>query len=437
MADSDDDVVRSVNMAARLGCASMPYLTGIAAQMRVSVDDRVATAGVFASGRLLVNRTWFAALRAGDACFVVAHEMLHLALQSHARAAGTDARLFNIAHDYVINDMLENALQMRTPADGLRQEGARFRSAEDLAHKLGERIAAAEPDPFWHPRAQPWQQHTKPPPPPTTTTALGLALQQAGRSFAVASKPEAARLLLDAEGDLFSEELEASLFPDEARDVLRARCVSMQTAALHSVSLKLLHDRTAKLFPAGATGNTDEEFRALQSAYQGGWEAAMQPWLDGVAPGRRTWSRASRRGAERQDVILAGRRRDGWLLCVVLDVSASMHGEMSRALGVIAKACDAVGVDVVRVVECDVTVSADACLSPAELELHRIRGFGGTELTPALERLAEDADVHAVVVITDSEREIAPRAWPFEVFCLLTTEVIWKPVRVRIVPGSA
>jgi predicted metal-dependent peptidase len=74
------------------------------------------SAGIFASGRLLVNPDWFEELAFPDQVFVMAHELLHLALQSHERSIGTDPARFNIAHDCIINDVLVEALGRPIPA---------------------------------------------------------------------------------------------------------------------------------------------------------------------------------------------------------------------------------------------------------------------------------------------------------------------------------
>ena len=49
----------------------------------------------------------------------MAHEMLHLCLESHERGIGTERQLFNYAHDYIINDMLAAELGRRPPRGGL------------------------------------------------------------------------------------------------------------------------------------------------------------------------------------------------------------------------------------------------------------------------------------------------------------------------------
>ncbi len=72
---------------------------------------------------------------------------------------------------------------------------------------------------------------------------------------------------------------------------------------------------------AGAASQTVD---ALRGIYRTPWELALQHWLESVAPGDRTFARASRRGAGRADIVLPGRKREGWILNIVLDTSGSM-----------------------------------------------------------------------------------------------------------------
>jgi predicted metal-dependent peptidase len=146
---------------------------------------------------------------------------------------------------------------------------------------------------------------------------------------------------------------------------------------------------------------------------------ALQRWLESVAPGPRTFARPSRRGAERTDVVLPGRRREGWILNVVLDTSGSMTDEIPRALGAIADFCDAVAVDQIRLIQCDTAVTADRFLTPDELARHEITGYGGSDLSPALRFLADDARVEAVIVLTDGDIEYPPEAMPYSVLWVL------------------
>src|SRR4051812_11635619 len=99
--------------------------------------------------------------------------------------------------------------------------------------------------------------------------------------------------------------------------------------------------------------------------------------MDAVAPGPRTFSRPSRRGADRTDCVLAGRRREGWALHVVLDTSGSMVEVLPVALGALASFCETAGVAQVHVLQCDDEVTRDDWVAPEELAEYRIAGFGG------------------------------------------------------------
>ena len=99
---------------------SLPHFSGLAHYVRLQLDNRVPAMGVFASGRILVNREFVAKLHDDELVFVLAHEFYHLALRTHDRAQGSDAKLFNVAHDYVINDILREELAFSyVPANGL------------------------------------------------------------------------------------------------------------------------------------------------------------------------------------------------------------------------------------------------------------------------------------------------------------------------------
>jgi predicted metal-dependent peptidase len=125
--------------------------------------------------------------------------------------------------------------------------------------------------------------------------------------------------------------------------------------------------------------------------------------------------RASRRGAEREDVVLPGRQRYAMMLNVILDTSGSMAEEIAPALGAIADFCETAGVDEVRVLQCDTVVTSDAMLSPAELAEFRVSGYGGSDLSPAIRAFAEDARVQAAIVITDGDILYPAEPPPFAV----------------------
>src|SRR5206468_3915623 len=64
------------------------------------------------------------------------HELLHLALRTHSRAMGGNHEHFNIAHDYIINDMLASSLGRSVPEGGMVLPDARTISAEQIVRMI-------------------------------------------------------------------------------------------------------------------------------------------------------------------------------------------------------------------------------------------------------------------------------------------------------------
>ncbi len=126
----------------RLVTVPLPYLAGLAAAVRVTLDDRVPTMGVFASGRMLVNPEFADRLSDNDLVFVLAHELLHLALRTHERAKGSVPLEFNYAHDYIINDIL----RARSASRAFRPAGSTCRArASDPPRTSSSRCARPAP----------------------------------------------------------------------------------------------------------------------------------------------------------------------------------------------------------------------------------------------------------------------------------------------------
>lgn len=365
-------ILTRITRGMRVVAATLPHLTGLAAAVRIALDDRVPTMGVFASGRLVANPAFTNRLSQAELTFVLAHELLHLALRTHDRARGSSPLEFNYAHDYIINDILRHALGMNTiPAGGLDMPGAKDRTAEDIVLEMRRNGA------FTQSRTQVWEGVVV-----SAEQALGKG--QAGQ---------------DA-GDVLDNAKERALFPQDAEEQeARARAIRDLAAKGMAMgkALGLMKGR-------GVTaGNTANQVRALRGIYRTPWQVALQRWIEGVSPGERTYMRASRRGAERTDLVLPGRHRYSLMLNVILDTSGSMSDEIPFALGAIADFCEATGIDEIRVIQCDTTVTSDEVLSPGELAEYEIKGYGGSDLCPAIEALGEDARVTAAIVITDGD----------------------------------
>jgi predicted metal-dependent peptidase len=396
---ADHHQLRRVTRALRLLTVPLPYLSGLAAAVRVSLDARVPTMGVFASGRLVVNPAFAERLSEDELVFVLAHELLHLALRTHDRARGSRALEFNYAHDYIINDILRVELGFdRIPAGGLDMPDARQRSAEEIvlemrrnAARMPSKTAVFDGD--------------------ETTVAGVFGPGGTGSPRDAEGDPAGA-------GDVLGPTREKEMFPDAvASQAEEAEAIK----EIASAGLALARAVGAMRGSRGEEpGAASQVVTALRGIYRTPWEVALQRWMESVAPGERTFLRASRRGAERTDVVLPGRRREGWMLNVVVDTSGSMSGEIPRALGAIADFCEAVAVDQIRLLQCDVTVTSDELLTPTELAQYTVTGYGGSDLTPAMSLLAADPQVTAAAVITDGDVQIPAEPMPYAVLWVLS-----------------
>jgi predicted metal-dependent peptidase len=409
----DDRATRARIMAGlRLVTAPFPHLAGLAAAVRVEIDDRVPTMGVFASGRLLANPDFTARLDADDLVFVLAHELLHLALRTHDRARGSAAIEFNYAHDYIINDMLRHALGRTTiPAGGLDMAGARDKAAEEIVLEM------RRSGQFMTSRTQVWEGTVV-----SVEQVLGAGRQAPSGTM----------------GDALDAARERELFPeDAAAQAQRARAI----ADLAARGMALAKAMGAMRGRGDRAGGSEQSVQAMRGLYATPWHVALQTWLEGVAAGERTFTRASRRGAERTDLVTPGRKRHSWMLSIILDTSASMTDEIPQALGAIADFCDIAGVDDIRVVQCDTVVTSDEMVSPAALADYRISGYGGSDLTPALLALAEDARVTAAIVITDGDIGYPAEPAPYAVlWALPKPSASFQPPYGRVVvmqPGAS
>jgi predicted metal-dependent peptidase len=396
--------VQRAKEALRLASASLPHLSGLARLVRVKAVDGVEVAAVSSSGLVVVRPELFATLPLADAAYVMAHELLHLALRTHDRGQGADPLVVNFAHDYIINDMLSESLGRMPPLGGLSWTGARQSSLEELVSRIdssGQRGSLR----CWNRRGK-LRGGQRPAPSP-----ISRALHDAGLLPPPEPEPEE----FDP-GDLLNDEREQQLEP-ELSDRQRQQCrAAVARAAAKAASLSQLKDKLAASPTTPTTEQAMQEalYAALRGAYNTPWEAALQRWFDAMVPGQRTYARPSRRGADRSDVVLPGRRREGWTLHIVLDTSGSMEHLLSAALGTIAQFCEASLVTDVHIVQCDEHVTVDEWIEVEQLASYPIRGFGYSDMCPAMNRLAEDSEVTSVVVLTDGGISYPAESPPYE-----------------------
>jgi predicted metal-dependent peptidase len=393
---SERDTLDRVARGLRLVTAPLPHLAGLAAAVRVAIDERVPTMGVFASGRLVVNPAFVARLKDNDLVFVLAHELLHLALRTHDRAKGSGRLEFNYAHDYIINDILRVELGFPViPAGGLDMPGAREKSAEQIVLQM-RRNADLMPS-----KSSVFEGEN---------VTLRRVIGQPG---------DGASSGRNAAGDVLDDNTERELFPGEAAE----QAVRVKHIADAAEKALALASAIGALQGRGTAGAMQQQaVTALRGLYRTPWQLALQKWMESVAPGERTFVRPSRRGADRGDIVLPGRKRESWRLNIVLDTSGSMEQVIPHVLGAVADFCEAVAIDQVRLVQCDTAVTADAVVEPAHLSEFEVKGYGGSDLSPAMLALADDPLVTACLVVTDGDVAYPQEAMPYSVLWVLPAQ---------------
>ena len=334
---SERATLRRIQNGLRLVTATLPHLAGLAAAIRVTLDWRVPTMGIFASGRLLVNPGFSARLKDNELVFVLAHEMLHLALRTHDRARGSGRLEFNYAHDYIINDILRVELGFASiPAGGLDMPGARSRTAEDNVIEMRRNADHAQS------RTQVFEGRA---------VAARRIFGQGNTRGIDASEP----------GDVLEDQAEREMFPADASEQQAQKAKIEELAARGMALGKAIEAMRGRGMAASAQNRT---MLAQRGQFLPDWKVALQRWIESSAAGERTFARPSRRNVVDRDVVLPGRKRQSWMINVVLDTSGSMTDTIPAALGAIGDFCDAAGVDQVRLVQCDTAVTDDRTLAP-------------------------------------------------------------------------
>ncbi|MCR5165043.1 MAG: VWA-like domain-containing protein [Thermoguttaceae bacterium] len=414
-------------------CVIRPYLSGLATRLKIYVSDSLATAGITASGRLLVNPKFLDLLKIQELAFIIAHELMHLVLHTHERQGNfPDHQLVNIAHDFIINDDLISDFGF-PPAGGLNWVNCKYQidswkpakeySLEELVSVLKDKNRIPQqswcsPEVLSKQQDSPLNdQQSRGKNSQTSNgggTLLGQLLEEVGITI---SEDEKESLQKDSEQenpskpfvqnpwDVLSADEEKLLFPDLPQETQAAEQKEIREAVVRAYSEAALSN-TLKNFGKKSSKGTEtgagyDMVEMLRASYSTPWEAALQRWFDSVTPGDRSFAKASRRGAWRTDVVLPGRKREGWTLHIVLDTSGSMTNSLRYALGAIDHFCQNNNVETIHILQCDAEVTQDDWIEVGNLENYQVKGFGGSDMSPAMLRLADDPDVTAVIVLTD------------------------------------
>ncbi len=369
-----------------------PFLGELALYLEPVPDerfDRFATDGrrVYFSPRAAL------AASVSDLQFVLAHQVLHCALGHFARRQHRVRRIWSLACDYAVNQLLADD-GMALPAGALFDPRFRGLAAEEIYPLLA-------------------------------AGAAGETLDEHGFEGAArqAVRAERARALPDAS------------FYEAHRDGFDEIETRVPTIGLGAPVEDDWHQRVAAAALAAARAGRlnphwQRSFAATPPRLP--WRALLARFVASAARDDYAWLRPSRRAESGTSAVLPGLRTEQCELVVALDTSGSIaRGELAEFLDEI----DALHGQVrarVTLTACDAEIAPGAPWSfePWQrIELpERLGGGGGTRFTPVFEwvereRLAPDA----LVYFTDAQGEFPRREPPYPVLWIVKgrEEVPW------------
>ena len=431
--------VAHADQALKMVSVNLPFLAGLAYSVEVFADKRVQTAGIFASGRLLVNPEWFGELSLADATFVMAHELLHLALRTHERASYKQRRLFNIAHDYIINDILKRELGLQeVPANGLdwQKDFQKYyklenQPVESLIKFIDDTLSDRRKEALM--RRPHWGASGEV---EISGSELGDLLRDAlaGKNKLHIVAPETAAGDLAVPNDVLTDELERDWFPGDVRKI-KIRIEIIREKATESLALRAVDIQLAEIRGMGnQPGGSNSAYDAVQTLYTPPWESALQQWMEHTVRAGRTYARPSRRGHHRE-FVRPGANREGHTLHIVLDTSGSQTHILGLCLGVIARFCETMQVPKIHMIQCDTQIQDENWYTPEELYNFKVKGLGGSNMGPAMHQLASDPEVQHVLVITDGYISYPDKPMPYHVLWVLTSgNTGFKPGYGAVIP---
>jgi predicted metal-dependent peptidase len=410
-----------------------PFFGVLARALVVEPSETLASAfRLYPTDRLEVHPRAVLALPFMRLCARLSHLCLHAALGAYARRRERTPARWNLAHDIAIEPLLREA--GLPAASGEVPESLRVGlSAEEVYEQLPENAA---PIPEWCDLvdAPPRETEERSPPPGAPRNAESLA-----ETPPPDQKPPGEG---EGEGDDGSEP------PHESHDAeasapheVRARELAWKMRLAEALEV----ERASGGKTWGAIPSWIDALVSAQIAPPPSWTVALQTAVAALSRSERTFMRPSRRqsamafdnGEEWPEVVsMPGRRVvPGGRLVAIVDTSASIDERvMAVALGAVASAATAEGVEEVRLMQADAEVTSDEVVSPADLLMTKIpiRGRGGTSFAPALLLLAREArrsrEPFTAVYLTDLDGAFPSKK------AVQGIDVLWVTTVVRPVP---
>ena len=126
------EVERKVSKAKALLILDHPFFGTTVSRRTIKYGDEVPTAGITATGQIMLNPEWVEGLKIKEIMFLLAHEAMHYMLAHALRRKHRDHTAWNVACDKVINDTLTDADVGTFIDGGILEHGARHKASEEL-----------------------------------------------------------------------------------------------------------------------------------------------------------------------------------------------------------------------------------------------------------------------------------------------------------------
>jgi predicted metal-dependent peptidase len=396
-----------------------PFFGVLARALVVEPKPELASAfRLHADDSLLVHPRAVLALPFVGLCARMSHLCLHAALGAYVRRRERTPARWNLAHDLAIEPLLREAALPAAAGDVPEWLHAGI-SAEEVYELLP---ADASPAPEWCDLvdAPPKETEERSPPPGAPRGTAGDGVNEAPS---------------------IEPDDPASRAPEAAPHEVRARELAWKMRLAEALEV----ERASGGKTWGAVPAWIDAMVSAQIAPPPSWTLALQRAVAALARSERTFLRPSRRqsaiafdaGCDWPEVVsMPGRRVvPAGRLVAIVDTSASMDEvTLAVALGAVASAATAEGVDEVRLVQADAEVTSDEVVSPADLLIRKIaiKGRGGTSFAPALTMLAKEAQTtrerFTAVYLTDLDGAFPERK------AVRGLDVLWVTTVTRPVP---
>jgi predicted metal-dependent peptidase len=353
--------------------ARVPFLGYLTLRLRprlANPQDGVPTAGVAPDGTLVLNEEFVNVLTDPQLRGLLAHEVLHPALEFWARRGSRDQFGFNIAHDFAINLIIKDfaatvGAGLELPPKGLLDESYRDLTAEEIYGRL--------------PRKR------------NPNSGGG-----SGGEFGNFPKEHG-----DCRGDLS----DSQTGKDAARGDGTAQRELDTTWRIAVEAAAQSHEAQSRGTLPGSIQRIVDDIRDPKVS----WQVVLGQWIgENAGKDDLTYMRPSRR-SESAGELLPGIRRTGLPDVTILwDTSGSMNGTAAEILSEVASIVDELGLTV-RLISCDCAIHADVDgIDTTDKVIPNIKGGGGSDFNPAFDRLLSEGNGSVVVAFTDGYIGVPP-----------------------------